>query len=86
MAAGICLLLGGTYILKSNFGGFTGKENTDVIAETDYENSTIEETIEEKDELLASIEYPQITYEDIYESMFGNLEELEYQNTIEVSW
>ena len=31
-------------------------------------------------ELLASIDYPEITYEDIYESMFGSLEEMEIYN------
>ena len=81
MAAGICLLLGGTYVLKSNFGGFTDKENTDVMAEADYECSIAEETVEEEAELVATIEYPEITYEDIYESMFGNLEEAKYQNS-----
>ena len=31
--------------------------------------------------MLASIEYPKITYEDIYKSMFGNWEEMKYQNS-----
>ena len=35
---------------------------------------------EEESELLAAIDYPEITYEDIYESMFGNLEEMQYPN------
>jgi len=93
VAAGICLLLGGTYILKGKFGGFIGSESTGrLIAETENtitEECTdmteesgvmtfIEENVEES-ELFASIEYPEIAYEDIYESMFGNWEEMKYQ-------
>ena len=93
VAAGICLLLGGTYMLKGKFGGFTGRESTEsFIAET--ENVTAEEcvgivketelmiSVEDnvgESQLFASIEYPEITYEDIYESMFGDLEEMKYQ-------
>ena len=94
VAAGICLLLGGTYILKGKFGGFIGSESTGrLIAETENtitEECTdmteesglmtfIEENVEES-ELFASIEYPKITYEDIYESMFGDWEEMKYQS------
>lgn len=80
-AAGICLLLGGTYMLKSQFGGFIGKENAEeIVAEADGESAIIEVSTDIKEtELLASIEYPEITYEDIYESMFGDWEEGQYQ-------
>ena len=81
-AAGICFLLGGTYILKGKFGGFIGKESEgSFITETEYENAMAEECADiEEAELLASIEYPEITYEDIYKSMFGDWEEMKYQN------
>ena len=81
-AAGICLLLGGTYMLKRQFGGFIGKESAEsFLTEANGENTITEECVDiaDESELLASIEYPKITYEDIYESMFGNLEEMKYQ-------
>lgn len=88
-AAGICLLLGATLVLKGKFGGFTGAESQDsLIVEVDGEN-TMEEVIEmteesieiaEDSEILASMSYPEITYEDIYESMFGKLTEQEIYN------
>lgn len=80
-AAGICLLLGGTYLLKENFQGFTESEIAEGYIEQD--STLVKETIDldEEAELLASIEYPKITYEDIYESMFGNWEEMKYQNS-----
>lgn len=72
--AGICLLLGATFVLKGKFAGFTDAESKDsMIVEIDSENIIQEDSVEviEESKLLASINYPEITYEDIYESMFG---------------
>ena len=81
-AAGICLLLGGTYLLKEKLLGFTRSESTEgYMSEETQNNPGLEENIDEESEMLASIEYPKITYEDIYESMFGNWEEMKYQNS-----
>ena len=81
-AAGICLILGGTYLLKEKLLGFTSSESTEGhIAEATQNNPGLEENIDEEAKMLASIEYPKITYEDIYESMFGNWEEMKYQNS-----
>lgn len=82
-AAGICLLLGATFVLKGKFAGFTGAETTDsMIVEIDSENMIQEGSVEitEEAELLVSISYPEITYEDIYESMFGDMEEVKQYN------
>ena len=74
--AGICLLLGGTIALKGTFGRFTGSKNTgEYLAETDSET-----VITEESDMLTVLDYPEIIYEDIYESMFGNLENIKYQN------
>ena len=90
-AACLCLLIGSVIVQKTNVAvkkHTTGleTENLTQLTETDKNGrSGIKEEKEEvyvevtEDRLLASIEYPEITYEDIYESMFGNWEEMKYQ-------
>lgn len=64
------VMVGGELNTYADHIGKDGKENA-VSAGEDVEEAG----------LLASLDYPQITYEDIYESMFGSLEEMKYQNS-----
>lgn len=50
------------------------KEETLTAEGEEIEEGLVE--VSKEADLLATIEYPEITYEDIYEAMFGNLEEM----------
>ena len=77
-AACICLFIGTVVV-------FTIGKNQTVTTKIEPENyaevkkEAVEETIEEG--LVVTIEYPETTYEEIYESMFGGWEEEQYKYT-----
>ena len=77
-AACICLFIGTVVV-------FTIGKNQTVKTKIEPENyaevkkEAVEETIEEG--LVVTIEYPETTYEEIYESMFGGWEEEQYKYT-----
>ena len=76
-AACICLFIGAMVITT------TGEQQTiGTKMEPGNYIEVKEEAIEEpivEEELLATIEYPETTYEDIYESMFGDWEEMQHK-------
>ena len=89
-AACVLLLIGAVMTQKTNL--WDNNNKTDLVTElttaetsqpTDNGAEEKKESVEvtEASDLLVAIEYPEITYEDIYESMFGNLEEMKYQNS-----
>ena len=75
-AACICLFIGTVVV-------FTIGKNQTVKTKIEPENyaevkkEAVEETIEEG--LVVTIEYPETTYEEIYESMFGDWEEMQHK-------
>ena len=93
-AACLCLVVGTTFTQKSNIvkvwedsiKPFLSAEDTSEPIWTGGEivenniNTENDMSGSEVPELMASISYPTITYEDIYESMFGNMEKLEVYN------
>ena len=71
-ASCICLLIGAVVMIGEHQAiGTESEEYAEVKKET------IEETVAE--ELVATIEYPKTTYEEIYESMFGDWEDEQYK-------
>ena len=73
-AACICFVIGTAFVQKTGIFKSAEEITTEEEIITSEEITTAEET-----ELLASLDYPEITYEDIYESMFGDLEKMKYQ-------
>lgn len=85
-AACVCLVIGMAFAQKTSKKSFLATESSSISAEgrESGENSNQESiqeegiTTTEESELLVALDYPEITYEDIYESMFGDLEEMKY--------
>ena len=91
----VCLVIGTAFVQKTsilklwetNNKSFLVTESLSAFTEgrESGENSNQESIQEERittgeeSELLAALDYPEVTYEDIYESMFGDLEEMKYQ-------
>ncbi len=81
-AACFCLLIG-TAIIAMTAERQTTESNFEIVEALEEVTEEVEEAAEifEESQLLATIEYPEITYEDIFESMFGDWEEMKYQNS-----
>ncbi len=74
-AACLCLFAGIVNIIPQEEYESTGVK-IEAKHDTEVQKETIAETAAEE-ELLTSIEYPKAAYEDIYESMFGDWEEMQ---------
>ena len=76
-AACVCLFVGAVVMAatreQQTIGTKMEPENYIEVKEEATEETIVEE------EVLATIEYPETTYEDIYESMFGNWEEMQHK-------
>ncbi len=61
-----------------SFSAEHGTEKKSIPSVAEASEAEIEGSVEvREEELAASMDYPEITYEDIYESMFGNSKEVE---------
>ena len=76
-AACICLFIG-TVVMTATREQQTIGTKMEPENYVEVKEEAIEETMVEE-EVLATIEYPEISYEDIYESMYGNWEEMQHK-------
>ena len=72
-AACICLFIGIVFTIEKNQTVRTKIEPENYV---EVKEESIEENVVEE-KILATIEYPQTTYEEIYESMFGDWEDVQ---------